>query len=320
MPGVERVPHFFNSDAYLELEAERLGGGALRVTAPQGDLGLIVRPIAGSNSRDAISVYGYPDLDQRPGVAAADTEMALGALRHAAQGHDLVSAYIRIGLTQPFSTPGADPSCRIVHVGDVVAVDLDRSPEAIFAGFRKNLRYELRRAAPMSIEPSDDTAAFHAIYADNMERVGARQEYFFDQDYLARLVRLDGAGLILAHDESGVAAGAIVVEHAGVVFYHLGATAARCLANSPLKSVLWHVCQQYAQRRAMLVLGGGFGGGADSLLSFKRGFSKTMKPVHGLRVVLNEDLYDSLSGPRSEESRLDGYFPAYRTPPVTTAA
>lgn len=303
---------FFNSAAYLELEAERLHGDPLLIAEPAGALGLIMRRIPGTESRDGVSVYGYPDLDQRCSVTAADTSAILDVLRRAAARHDLVSAYVRVGVTQSIDLDGAEGSCRIQQVGDVVVVDLNQSADEIFRGFRKNVRYDLRRAKPLAIGPSDDIKAFHGIYTENMERVGARGEYLFSLEYLRRFVNLEGATLVLADDGASVVAGALLVQHGDTLFYHLGATATRSLVDSPLKSLLGWICGEYSRRLSMFVLGGGLGGGDDSLLRFKQGFSPTMCPVYGIKAVFNSEQYRELSGFVSNEDPFAGHFPSYR--------
>nr|WP_256478357.1 GNAT family N-acetyltransferase [Notoacmeibacter sp. MSK16QG-6] len=183
------------------------------------------------------------------------------------------------------------------------------------AGYRKQLRYDLRRGHDLRIERSDDAAAFHHIYTENMRRVGASAIYHFSADYLAALCSLPGAELWLAHDAEGVATGGIFLRQGEITYYHLGATADRAIAASPLKHLLHNRIATLAMSGSTrLVLGGGRAGADDALLRFKRGFSRLTVPVHALRVILDPKSYARLSGLPVQPPPANGFFPTYRAP------
>lgn len=310
--------HFFNSLEYLELEAERLEGTPIQIANGSGPMiSLVARPIPGSTLRDGISVYGYPDLDQREPISAqVEADRVLEALRSAEATRGLTSVFFRLGFEQQVESPSNSALASKVHVGDVVAVDLQRDWADILGSFRPNLRSAIRKKGDgIDVARSDDIAAFHSMYSDNMARVGARGEYFFSLDYLQRMLGLPGARLFLTEDAEGPLAGALILSHGDMLFYHLGATSDRGLPRSALRFVLSEVMRQHANgpyRR--LVLGGGFGGDNDSLLQFKRGFSKEMHPVFALKVMLDADAYSTLAGSDGSSDPFEGFFPAYRDP------
>jgi len=307
----------FNHETYLDLEAARQEGQSeVFDLGATGTVGLIARSIPQSDYHDLVSVYGYPDLSM--GTAPIDIDLALENLTSQARPRGHVAAYIRLGLSQQTPLPrvtALDYTAVRVDVGEVVAVDLASGPDATFAAYRKNLRNELRRETGIKIERSNDFAAFHAIYTQNMLRVGATGGYFFSEPYLRTLGELPGVELWLAHDADGVVAGGMFITQGDLTFYHLGATADRALRASPLKNLLHSRIQALAgSGQRQLVLGGGVGGGDDPLLRFKRGFSKTMLPVHALRVIVDHAKYTTLSGHPADAPLAAGFFPAYRAP------
>lgn len=306
------VVSVFDDPRYVTLEAARLGGRETFFDlGTEHPLGLIAREIAGQDLSDLVSIYGYPDFSG----ACQNVDAFLTDFAAQATERGQIAAYLRLGLGFETPAPSLDldgVSAVRVDVGEVVAVDLALDLDQILAGYRKNLRYDLRQPHGLTMEQSTDTAAFHEIYTENMSRVGATETYFFTEDYLASLVAIPGVELWLARDGEGVVAGGIFLRQSEIVYYHLGATADRALRTSPMKHVLHQrIANLSGAGLRYLVLGGGVGGGEDALLRFKRGFSKTLLPVHALRVVLDPPRYSALCGVSTAEA--DGFFPAYRS-------
>lgn len=302
----------FNSDAYLALDAKRLRGIATRAPSVAG---LIARTIPGQDLGDLVSVYGYPDLVLEDVGQPFETDAFVEDITAFGRASGFVSAYLRLGLEGDLLTPSDSGMAALVDVGDVVSVDLGRPIPEIVAGYRKQLRYELRQPHQFRFERSADATVFHQMYTENMTRVQAQAQYFFSRDYLTVLCQIPGVELCLAMDDQGPVAGAIVISQGARLFYHLGATADRIFPASPLKYLLADIIEKHANGTyCELVLGGGFGGGSDSLLRFKRGFSKATRRVKALRIILDPYSYDSLGGAAASPTIKDGFFPAYRNP------
>lgn len=315
-------PQVFDDPAYVALEADRLGGNPAYFDLHGGEaLGLVAHDIPGTTASDLVSVYGYPDRFAVLNKSGAiDTDALLAQFGEAARRQGFIAAYLRLGLAYetpaPLSATNSSGISAIrVEVGEVVAIDLTQSADDLVAGYRKQLRYDLRKDHDLSIERSADTAAFHNIYIENMRRIGASSGYFFSADYLAALCGLRGVELWLVHDAEGVAAGGIFLRQGEITYYHLGATADRALAKSPLKLLLHNRITALAMSGpTRLILGGGRGGADDALLRFKRGFSRLTVPVHALRVILDPTTYAHLSSLSVQPPSTTGFFPAYRAP------
>jgi len=307
----------FNEPEYLELEAIRLDGSPLMITHGNQRFQVIQRPIRGTSHSDGVSVYGYPELGS-PRIGGGNDSFAqtVEHLRAAARSAGLASIFYRIGLSQDL-TGHIDPTYACLQkVGDVVVINLKQSPEQIFQSFRKQIRYELRNSEPLKITTSDDVDDFYDIYTENMTRLNASETYFFSREYLSRLIAMNGTNLFVAKENEALIGAAITVKHGNSLYYHLGATAGFALHRSPIKSIIWSICQVYAHSGIEhLVLGGGLGGRDDNLMRFKKGFSKLTMESFSLKLISDVDLYRSLSGMVAEEPiSFEGFFPRYRDP------
>jgi len=311
----------FDSEKFLKIEANRLQGRPDHLTLVNGNtVGLIARQIPDTIFSDLVSVYGYPDQIERSGVCQTEDEplRLLQNLAEEARTRGLVSGYVRLGLGSEMHLPSCREPTFISHrtkVAEVVAVDLLKDPDVLMSEYRKKLRYDLKKANRLVIERSVNFSAFHAIYSENMARVGAAEHYFFDENYLSSLGQIEGVELWLAYDESDVVAGGLFIEQGQNIFYHLGATADRALGRSPLKYLLHNRILNLAKSGPKkLILGGGIGGGDDPLMRFKRGFSQLTVPVHALKIVFDIQAYSKLSGQSAIDLSEPGFFPGYRSP------
>ena len=301
----------FTSRAYLDLEAARIEGQVI----PIGGAGLISRSVPGESLADLVSVYGYPTLGSADASQPFDVDAFIRTTSEYGRKNGLVAAYIRLGIEDDVGVPANAQFAALVNVADVVVVDLQRAYEDTMKAYRQRFRNELRQPHAFMFEASTDVWAFHEIYTQNMKRVSAQDQYFFTPEYLNALCGLPGVALWVALDEDGIVAGAITIEQAGRIFYHLGATADRALPNSPFKYLLNDIIQSHCEGDfSELVLGGGYGGVEDSLLRFKRGFSKKMRSVRALRLILDPIEYRRLSQDKGVGHIDEGFFPAYRAP------
>lgn len=312
----------FDDPDYVILEASRLGGRPVFFgLGEDSEVGLIAQDIPNTNAGDLVSVYGYPDCFSAPcDKGPIDTNARLDRMAEEARQQGHIAAYLRLGLAHETPSPlpardVTDVSAILVEVGEVVSIDLTQSAEELMAGYRKQLRYDLRRSPELRFERSEDVEAFHNIYCENMQRVDASGEYFFSVDYLSGLCHLPGVELWLAHDAYGVVAGGIFLQQGTIIYYHLGAMANRAVAMSPLKHLLHDRITALAlSGPTRLILGGGRGGENDALLRFKRGFSRQTLPVHALRVIFAPVMYARISDLPQQPPSSTGFFPAYRAP------
>ena len=330
---LEATEHdFYHLPAYAVLSARLDGGSARALFVKDGARTLlmpfIARPIPdGGGAWDALTPYGYPgplvtgedDAEARDAFASRALEASSAVLR--ADG--CVSLFARL---HPLigATPRPENGLVVQH-GTTVHVDLRKSEAEHWAETMSGHRNEINRAIKNGHRAYFDDGFRHAdrfveIYQRTMSRVGAAAHYFFDRDYLIGLREALGPRLRLAIVEIGgaVAATGLFVETGGIVQYHLSGTDEAFMRERPTKLML-HFVRGWAKERGAkwLHLGGGVGGGEDSLFKFKAGFSKARSPFFTLRLVVDPALYRTLSRAKhaeADETVLDGFFPLYRRP------
>jgi hypothetical protein len=156
-----------------------------------------------------------------------------------------------------------------------------------------------------------------------MSRNSADRSYFFDHEYFRNLFQRLGASahLMTACSNGRLIGGAIFVAWRDVLQYHFSAAAADSLHHSPAKLLLDEI-RLWGQARPykVLHLGGGRGSRADSLFSFKAGFSPRRHPFYTWQAVLEPNIYHELSAIRRRSALetgdpcVESFFPYYRSP------
>lgn len=306
------MPFVFNDCEYLKIEAARINARVSELNIDgYGKLQSLARTALGGKVADLVSVYGYPRFlcgeDSPSTIKLSDI---WDDLRLHYKAENYVAGYFRLDVDQSIDVIGVNDT-QLRHVGNVVYLDLQQDYETIQKGFRKNLRYDIRKLENHyePLELTDKLKAFHEIYSQNMARVGASDHYFFSLDYLRALCEIDGVECHLIGCDGELAAGAITVQQGKTLFYHLGATAQAHLASGPIKILLADLIQRNCQKSfEKMILGGGLGGAQDSLLRFKLGFSKNQLQIFSLQAIFDRPSYERLC----EGYAASDFFPRYR--------
>jgi hypothetical protein len=294
-----RSDDFFRSPAFLE--AERVTH-TLRVrTADRTALvPLIVREIEGSDSRDAVSPYGYPGATvsgdgSPPGAGEVDWSRT-----------DLVSIFARERLrAAPWLADARARSSVLVH-------DPAR-PRRIRPRLAEQIRANVRTGWTVSWTPGPDSPradreAFAAAYVQTMRRAGASERYLYSREYVDTTLSFARSFLLVARRRSEPGAAAIAAVSDGVLHYYLGGTADAARDDSPFKNVVAAMLDLADRLELPLNLGGGVDPG-DGLERFKRGFANDQLTFRTHELVCDPDTYERLTpsaGPG------DAFFPAYR--------
>ena len=322
---LETAPHdFYHLPAYAALCAvqERGVPRALHVAGDGHEmlLPLIVREIPGGGI-DAASPYGYPGPlvqgTDEPGFLRAALAFGTEVLRQAG----IVSAFVRLHpLLNPVPPMGIGT---VVEHGDTICIDLALSPGELWAQTRLNHRRDITRAVRLGYVARMDEEwlhldAFKRLYRETMGRRSAASFYFFDDTYFDGLREAlgDRMHLCVVEKDGIVAAAGLYAETCGIVQYHLSGTSDEALSVQPTK-LMMHFVRGWAKERGnhVMNLGGGVGGGNDSLLQFKLGFSPLRRTFSTLRMVIDEPAYKRLVATRDpllDPGAHGGFFPQYR--------
>ena len=292
--------------------------------------GLFPDVMTGDAVYDVVSPYGYPGLllsdaaRMSPGFA----RQAMHRLSESLREMGVCSAFFRMhpllshGLSELF------PEGVLTPAGETVAMDLTLDEGKSWKGIREGHQWTIKKcqkrgfvARPVSLR--DSLAGVMEIYWDTMDRVQAKESYYFGREYFARLAEMpEQVHCWVVESEGRPAAACIFFECGGIVQAHLGGTKSEFLSQSPFHLLLYSAAGWARSRgNRYLHLGGGVGASNDRLLQFKLGFSQLRFPFSTLRLITDEGKYRELTARRAraadvpveEFSRLD-FFPAYRAP------
>ncbi|MEZ5904912.1 MAG: GNAT family N-acetyltransferase [Geminicoccaceae bacterium] len=265
---------------------------------------------------DATSVYGYAGPITSAAPVAPD--LVAGFHRTLRQGLVERGAVTLFARLHPLleQLPQLVGMGELERLGDTVSIDLRQPPAAQLGAYRSNHRRDLarleRRGYRTTITDNPgDLAAFAALYHENMRRVHARPQYFFDAAYFDRLALALGPALALAscHQDGQLVGGALFMRHGPFVQYHLGAVSDRHVAAAPAKQLIDAARRHFhAAGAELLHLGGGRGAAEDSLFHFKAGFSPRRHAFRVWRWIIDADTYGRLA----EGKPATDFFPAYR--------
>lgn len=317
---------FYHTWDYHEVEANREGATPILFRAAIGR-GVILLPfllrrssIAGQSVVDLVSVYGYAGiLESDSGLLAnaVDREVFWSSVEAEMRDREVVSVFGRL---HPQLNRTAESYSRgdVVASGSVVGIDLFAPVSEQWSGYRRGHRRgiaRLRREGwSCQQEGRRSLPVFIDCYEATMDRVSAVAGYYFDRAYYdAFLEARDFEVLVyVCRDSLGAPQCAgLFPRTPGFVSYHLGGTFPAALRDAPTRLMFDQVRVDHdAGQWAWFNLGGGLGGGEDSLFHFKRGFSKQVVPFHVWKWIVDRERYEALC--KITGQRDSSYFPAYR--------
>ncbi|MEM7552765.1 MAG: GNAT family N-acetyltransferase [Cyanobacteria bacterium P01_A01_bin.84] len=278
---------------------------------------------------DVVSPYGYPGilLSEAARNSPEFIETALSKLKYLFREKNICSAFFRLHPILSNNFTDIFPEDTFTDNGKTVSIDLTLSEEKIWAKTRKGHQSTINKCKRLGftgkIVPFGEYIhEFIEIYTETMNRVQAKESYYFDETYFHQLLNLGDRlhlGIVEMNDE--IACTSLFFESCGIVQAHLGGTTNKYISQSPFNYLL-HYVRLWAKERGneFLHIGGGIGGSSeDSLYTFKSGFSKQRHTFLTLRLITNEEKYQHLINLRMNHLNLpstkfteSSFFPAYR--------
>jgi hypothetical protein len=333
---------FYHLPEYLAIEANRLDAIPEAFLATDDDKIFFVpylmrqcdrKLLPNSSTKpvfDVISPYGYPGFLYNQ-AASSDPdflELVADELKSWFAKKDICSAFFRLHpiLNQDILNIFSADTFDFTDNGETVAVDLRQSEAQIWSNTRSSCKHRInqckrRGLAAKIVDSQQYLPEFMEIYQETMDRLAAKQSYYFETEYYRNLFRLNNkAHLSIVEFEGETICSGLFLEHKGIVQYHLSGTKNDFLRLTPM-TLLLHFIRLWAKERgnSYFHLGGGLGGGKDGLYNFKAGFSKLRYKFFTLRLVSDRQNYDRLVDYRAKslntqpQQLLDsGFFPAYR--------
>ena len=209
---------------------------------------------------------------------------------------------------------------KTVHCNNVI-VDLELDDQQLLQQCRRSYRNCIRQSIRRGLELRHDASyrslsEFAELYRISMVRHGQQGYLNFTEDYFRILAECVPEHLLLfsAHFEGKVAAAALFLRFGDRVEYFLAASDPDLHFVFPMHFLIHKVsCWSRGCGAKMLHLGGG----ADSLMFFKRGFSSLTLPFSLGKKIHNHAVYSELAGVRRQQlggmTAVDSsYFPVYR--------
>ena len=332
-----RLRHdFYHLTSYVELEAQRMNATPEALLVSDNErLFFIPYLVRSCNSLfadlqepvfDAVSPYGYPGiLISDAGRDACFAAEGFSAFRESLAERSICSAFLRMHPILGNDFTMLFPPGVFTDSSETVAVDLDMDEAALQNQLRSSCRAKIRKCMKLGytsrfLTLSEVLDEFCEIYNQTMERVHAKEAYYFSREYFARIAQLPGVHCCITESGQTIVAASVFFECDGIFQYHLGGTLTEFLSTSPVSMNLFDTIV-WAKRRGnrWLHIGGGVGGKEDSLFSFKAGFSPTRFQFLTSRMIINESKYHQLVSLKAQEKEsspeallASNFFPAYR--------
>ncbi len=209
------------------------------------------------------------------------------------------------------------PLSKIVNIDLTQDIDLQRS---VFSKTTKRYINKSRKLCTVRLgESKEDISLFIKLYYENMDRVNAKKNYYFTEEYFDHFVKSSDFKtdvLFVTHNETGeVISAAMMVKTNDIIQYHISGTRNDYLYLTPIRLLIDEMrIKGTAENYRYFNLGGGLGGSDDSLFRFKSSFSKDFKDFKIWKYIVNPQVYDQLVKEFSGSNKDTDFFPVYRQP------
>ncbi|RCW92636.1 GNAT family N-acetyltransferase [Winogradskyella arenosi] len=291
-------------------------------------LPLLLRNIENSEYKDATSVYGYCGILAQnidPNFKKDNFYRALNTFLNKTK---IIAVFTRLHPYIDEAEFMLQNLGQITSLGKVVYIDLSKTLEEQRASYNRRLKTYINKARKLCTVIEGTTEEhldiFISLYHDNMRRIEATDDYFFDTDYYRQLLMNDDyeASLMMCkYNATGeIIAGAIFIKSGNIIQYHLSGLNHLYFDLQPIKLIIDEMrIKGTLQGYHYLNLGGGKGSEEDSLFEFKAKFSKDVKIFKIWKYIVNKDAYKALSESHLQtelksEDLDKGFFPKYRAP------
>ncbi|MEP5341510.1 MAG: GNAT family N-acetyltransferase [Algibacter sp.] len=281
---------------------------------------LIIRRIENTTYFDATSVYGYSGPLMKNINENFNNSEFVTALNQYFHDNNIVSVFSRLNPyinNQDFTLVGMG---EILNLGNVVNIDLTKPLEeqrALYSKSTKSRTNKIRKNCDVIVSnKKEDIEHFIDIYSENMDRVNAKDMYYFPKTYYYDLVNskdYDIDILFALHKETNeYACAAMMVKTNNIIQYHISGTKNEYLNLSPIRLLIDEMRVRATNEKYIFFnLGGGLGNNEDELFKFKSSFSKDFKPFKVWKYIANTKIYDELVE-NKELSKDISFFPLYR--------
>jgi hypothetical protein len=283
-------------------------------------LPIIIRKIKGTDFNDATSVYGYSGPLQKNVDKSFDNSNFVEELSVFFKEQKIISVFSRLNPFIKNQETILNALGEVSKIGNLVNIDITKNLDRQRTLFSKITKRHINKANKFLeikiCKEKNDLKVFKNLYYENMDRVNAKDEYYFSEEYFHELVNSTDfkTDVIFAIDkQSGeIISAAIMIKTNKIIQYHLSGTKTAYLKLSPLRLLIDKMrINGTNEKFKYFNLGGGLGNREDDLFRFKSSFSKDFKSFEVWRYIVNKEVYNNLVQENGVNINLD-FFPLYR--------
>lgn len=283
-------------------------------------LPFLLRDIPNTKFKDMTSVYGYAGPVSKNIDENFDYLLFAKEFDTYLKDKNIVSIFSRLNPFINYQHNILKGLGEINHVGQVVNINLKIPLDIQKQNYQRRIKTQINKARRLCKVERASTkeymTEFMKLYHENMNRVNAKNSYYFDSNYFFRFLDSDtlDTSLLLVRliETNEIIAGAMFIKTNNIVQYHLSGCKEGYLDIAPVKLLIDEMRIRATEEGGYeyFNLGGGYGSQNDSLLRFKLSFSKQLHEFYIWKYIVIQDVYKDLSTNNDESE--DNYFPNYR--------
>ncbi len=271
---------------------------------------------------DCISPYGYSGPLFERGLNKEIIEKYWELIDDWYLKNGIISEFIRFSLNgnQTHYSSLAKPTLASIYgflLGDFNLVWENFNPK-IRNNYRKaislNLKFKIFSADQIK---TNHIHSFYAIYIATMERNSASEDFYFSLDYFLNLIQKNTSHFCLAFTylNEKIISTELIISFQDYMHAFIGGTLANyysCRPNDFLRVeiIKWGIQKQ----KRKYILGGGLTNNDGLYRSKKALFGKDVEVTFFTgRKIINQKIYDKLSGEKEHDINGNSFFPIYRS-------
>jgi len=291
----------------------------------EGDLTIaipfLLRKIFNTNYNDLTSVYGYSGPIYKNISQEFDQTNFTTLFNKYLIENNIISVFSRLNPFIPFQETIIKGIGEQTTLSKVVSIDLTKEIEDQRMAFSKTTKRYINKGRKLCYikksNTKEDLLIFKDLYFENMQRVNAKDFYFFDEDYFLKFANsTDFETEILfavLKETDEIISAAMMVKCNNIIQYHISGTRDKYLHLTPIRLLIDEMrLIGNSQNYTHFNLGGGLGSTEDSLFNFKASFSKNFKEFKIWKYVVNSEIYNKLNEEFSDTENNTSFFPIYR--------
>jgi hypothetical protein len=285
-------------------------------------LPLLIRKINGSKFYDAISVYGYSGPVSKGISTSFKFKDFRNSLKKFFLEHNIISVFVRLNPYLPYQNVVFHGFGELTYLGKVVNINLGLSLDEQRRKYHRRLKGQVNKAhrecSIKLVSTKEEFNTFKKIYLESMDRVNAKQFYYFNDNYFDKILHakdFETSTYLAIENNSGKAiAGCLFIKTNNIIQYHLSGVLKDYLHLNAPKLLIDHMRLKASKEGFKnFNLGGGLGANENgSLFRFKSSFSNEYHLFFTWKLIVNKKEYNKLCEQNKVESTTTDFFPKYR--------